>query len=226
MKMTCKTTNLIAGMILFGSTILMAQKTDENLLANRWKVLKHTKAGKAVASTPDDYILLSKDGVYEQARNRFYTKGRWEWKTNELVVTNNGEYKWKVTHQTDKTLSLARGADEVLELEAAVLPAPASKENTQKEQYLCMGKWRPNQHQKGATVVKVNATDFITFYMDGSFERVTNGSYTKGTWKFNEGQTQITLNEVVWKVENISALFLKLSKPNSPDEFIVFAKTR
>ena len=53
-----------------------------------------------------------------------------------------------------------------------------------------------------------------------------NGKFYKGLWSFNDDQTELTINKVVWKVENLTALFFKISKVDRPEEFMIFAKTR
>ncbi len=212
--------------LVFLCSGLLQAETDRELLVKRWKVLKHHKSGKAVPLTPNDFIHLKTDGVYEHARNNYYAKGSWALNTDELTINNNGEYKWKVVSVSESTMSLARGADEVMELEAIRLPEPVSKTSSAKVQHLCMGKWKPNEHHRGETALQLQPADLVVFFADGTYEQILNGVYSKGIWNFNKEETELTINAITWKVDTLSALFFKMTKLTDAKEFMVFAHTR
>jgi hypothetical protein len=224
MKSMRKVAGLV-GMIFLFSSLLMAE-ADREMLVKRWKVVKHQKSGKMVPLTQDDYIQLASDGVYEHALNHYYAKGSWALNADELTINNNGAYNWKITSISDTKMSLIRGTDELMELEKINMPASANTATSPNVKHLCMGKWRPNEHHKADAAIKFLTSDVMVFFTDGTYEQVLNGTYSKGKWSYNKGETELTIGDITWKVESLSALFFKLSKIPETNEFIVFAKTR
>ena len=215
----------LIGLLFFVSSLLRAE-SDREMLVKRWKVVKHIKLGKQMPLAEDDFIQFTNDGVYEQALNRYYARGSWAINADNITVNNNGEYNWKVVSVSLTTMSLARGADEVMELEVIKMPAPTNATTSSRVRYLCMGKWRPNEHHKADVAIKFLLSDLMVFYTDGSFDQILNGVYSKGKWNFNKDETELTINAITWKVDGLSALFFKLTKMPESNEFIVFAKTR
>ena len=215
---------LLGVMFLF-SNLLMAE-ADKEMLVKRWKVVKHQKSGKGVSVTEDDFMQFTSDGVYEHVRNNYYAKGSWALNADELTINHNGENNWKILSVSESTMSIAKGADEVIEMEVVKMPASANSALSSNVRNLCMGKWRPNEHHKGDIAIKFLPSDFMIFYTDGSYEQILNGVYSKGKWNYNKEETELTISNVVWKVDGLSALFFKLSKMPDTKEFIVFAKTR
>jgi hypothetical protein len=201
-------------------------ESDREMLVKRWKVTQHQKSGKAVPLTENDFIQLRSDGVYEHARNNYYAKGSWALNADELVINNNGEYKWKVVSISPSNMSLVRGADETMDLQVVEMPAPAPKGSSVKMQQLCTGKWRPNEHHKGATAAKFMPSDNISFFANGTYEKIMNNVYSKGVWKLNKEETELTIDSEMWKVENVSMLIMKITKMPETEEFMVFAHTR
>jgi len=225
MKRNIQIIGMVSWMLL--SSIFAFAETDRELLVKRWKVMKHQKSSRSVLITADDFIQLSGDGIYQHARNHFYSKGTWALNVDELIINNNGEHKWKITSVTSNTMMLSRGNDEVMELEAVAMPAQVEKTASANLRYLCMGKWRPNEQHKNTSSTKFNINDVMDFHPDGTYEQVLNGIYTKGVWSFNNSEeTEILLNNEAWKIENITALFFKISKVTDNTEFVIFAKTR
>lgn len=222
---TLKVTIGLVGLMILFSNLLYAE-TDRNLLVKRWKLVKHQKASKDIPFSNDDFIQLGGNGVYEQIHNNFYSKGNWALNEDEISVFNQGEHVWKIISMTDTKMSLKKGTDETMELEMIKLPAPIAKNSSSHLNYLCNGKWRPNEQHKGNVAVKFQTTDITTFFSDGSYEQVVNGKYSKGTWSFNKDQTMLTIDKIEWKVETITALFLKISDVKDANEFMIFAKTR
>lgn len=216
-----------AGLIMFVLLFsgLLKAETDREMLVKRWKVTKHQKSGKAVPLTPNDFLQFKSDGVYEHARNGYYAKGSWAVIADELTINNNGEYKWKITSVSETTMSLIRG-EEAMDLEVVNMPAPVDKSRSMNVQHLCTGKWRPNEHHKGETAIKFQSSDIMVFFTDGTYEKILNGLYTKGSWKYNKEETELTIDGATWKVDNLSALFFKMSKMPDTQEFMVFAHTR
>ncbi len=215
----------LIGLVFLFSGLLKAE-SDREMLVKRWKVTKHQKSGKAVPLTQNDFIQLKSDGVYEHARNNYYAKGSWALIADELTINNNGEYKWKIVSVSTDKMSLARGVDESMELEVLEMPAPVDKSKSMAVQHLCTGKWRPNEHHKGEVATKFLASDIMVFFSDGTYEKILNGVYTKGDWKYNKEETELTIDHAVWKVDNLSALFFKITKTPDTNEFMVFAHTR
>src|SRR6187402_1074233 len=201
-------------------------EADREMLVKRWKVVKHNKSGKGVPLTENDFIQFTNDGVYEQARNNWYAKGSWAMEADLITINNNGEFNWKIVSVSETTMSLKRGTDELMDLEVIKMPTPVNATTSPNVKYLCMGKWRPTEHHKGEAAIKFLPSDIMTFYTNGTYEQIINGKYSRGEWKYNKEETELTISEVVWKVDNLSALFFKLSKVPDTKEFMVFAKTR
>ncbi len=222
-----KTMRIAAGvisiMVLF-SNLLMAE-ADREKLSKRWKVVKHMKANKVVTVTEDDFLQFRNDGVYEHVRNRYYAKGSWALNADEITINNNGEFNWKIITFSETKMSLTLG-DESMEMEVVKMPAPTVTGVSQHVKYLCLGKWRPTEHHKGDAAIKFPVTDMMTFFSDGTYEQILNGTYSKGKWNFNKDETELTIGDVTWKVDGLSSLFFKLIKMKDTNEFIVFAKTR
>lgn len=225
MKEITKVAGLMSWMFIC-STLLFAE-TEKGLLVKRWSIVSHQKAGKSISITKDDFIQLSGDGIYQHSKNNAYTKGTWALNSDELTMNYNGEYTWKVVSVTITSMSLSRGIDEMMELKAIDMPTSVEKTASAHTRYLCLGKWRPNEHHKGVTVIRFKPTDMISFFPNGTFERISNSTFSKGIWEFtNEEETALKINDEVWKIENITALFFKMSKASDGSEFILFAKTR
>ncbi len=214
----------ILGVMVLFSNLLMAE-ADREMLVKRWKVVKHQKSGQAVTLTGDDFLQFRNDGVYEHVRNNYYAKGSWALNADELTINNSGEYNWKIVSVSETKMSIALG-DEVMEMEVVKMPTPASQTTSQNVKYLCLGKWRPNEHHKGDVAIKFLPTDMMAFYTDGTYEQILNGKYSKGKWNYNKDETELTIEGVVYKVGGLSSLFFKLIKMPDTNEFIVFAKTR
>jgi hypothetical protein len=218
----------VAGMlgIMFLCSNLLMAEADRQMLVKRWKVVKHQKSGKAVALTENDFMQFANDGIYEHVQNNYYAKGSWALNADLLTINNNGEYNWKIVSVSETTMSLSRGADELIDMEVVKMPASANQALTTNVKYLCMGKWRPNEHHKNDVAIKFLPADFIIFYTDGTYEQTINSSYSKGKWNYNKEETELTIVNTVWKIESLSALFFKISKVTDPKEFMVLAKTR
>ncbi|HSZ24705.1 MAG TPA: hypothetical protein VK766_03250, partial [Cytophagaceae bacterium] len=190
----------VAGLVIlfFLFSNLLIAEADREMLVKRWKVVKHQKSGKGMPLTSDDFIQLANDGMYEHSLNRYYAKGSWALNADELTINNNGEYNWKIVSITEMNMSLKRGVDEIMELEKVTMPASVNANASPNIKHLCMGKWRPNEHHKGSEVIKTMPSDRFDFYVDGTFEQIQNGIYSKGKWSYNKGETELTINEVVW----------------------------
>lgn len=213
------------GIMLLFSNLLMAE-ADREMLVKRWKVVKHLKLGKVVPITEDDFLQFTSDGVYEHVRNHYYAKGSWALNADEITINTANSTNWKIVSVSETSMSIANGKEEVMEMEVIKMPAPTVQTVSAKVKYLCMGKWRPNEHHKGDAALKFLPSDIMTFFSDGNYEQILNGVYSKGQWQCNKDDTELTIDATVWKVESLSALFFKLSKVSDPKEFIVFAKTR
>jgi len=199
---------------------------DRNLLIKRWKIVKHSKLNKDLAIDQHDFIQLADNGIFEQAHNTFYTKGSWYLNEDELTINNNGEHIWKITFMTEEKMTIQKGKDEVMELEKVNLPEAVSKSSSPTMNYMCNGKWRPNEHHKGDVAIKFLPTDILNYYADGTFEKVINGKYSKGNWNLNKEEKELTIDNEVWKIETLTALFFKITKVSNPNEFVIYAKTR
>jgi hypothetical protein len=217
----------VAGLIMFVLLFsgLLKAETDREMLVKRWKVTKHQKSGKIVPLASHDFLQFKSDGVYEHARNGYYAKGSWAVIADELTINNNGEHKWKITSVSETTMSLVKG-EETMDLEVVIMPAPVDKTRSANVQHLCTGKWRPNEHHKGDVVVKMQPADIMVFFTDGTYEQILNGVYSKGNWRYNKEETELTIDSVTWKVDSLSALFFKMTKMPDAKEFMVFAHTR
>ncbi len=212
--------------MIFVLPSLLKAETERELLVKRWKVLSHHRSGKTLTVTPHDFLQFKGDGIFEQARNSSYAKGSWALNEDELTINNNGEYKWKVVSVSETTMSLKRGTDETMQLEVVPMPAPVDKSYSSRVQHLCTGKWRLNEHHKGDAAIKLSPSDVMDFYTDGTYEQVLNGVYSKGTWKFNGEETELTIDAATWRVDALSVLFFKITRLPEGKEFIVFAHTR
>lgn len=213
------------GVVILFSNLLMAE-ADRQMLVKRWKVVKHQKFGKAIALTENDFMQFANDGLYEHVQNNYYAKGSWALNADVLTINNNGEYNWKIISVSESTMSISRGTDELIDMEVVKMPASANQALTTNVKYLCMGKWRPNEHHKNDVALKFLPSDFMIFYTNGTYEQTINGLYSNGKWNYNKEETELTIEAFVWKIESLSALFFKVSKIIDPKEFIVFAKTR